>query len=681
MSTSDVPAAPPVTLPARFLPEAGVEGFLDQFGPARIQGWIARLADPAPHITIDLSVAGQVIGQVVADIWRVDVQETRQGDGRWGFNARPPACLADGAAHDVTLTLPGGAALLPGPVRAGFTTGADTAAEQPPEDPRPALRPRLAPLAPLPPGRPLVSFIVVFYNMSREAPRTLTSLSRAYQIGAAGIDYEVICIDNGSQARLSSDWVASFGPEFRLFEPSHIHPSPVAAMNEAARQARGHHVALMIDGAHLLSPGVLREAADAIAESPGAVVGLRQWFIGGDQRFLARSGWTRAQEDMLFSRADWPRDGYEIFAVSAPAWESPNHWFDGMSESNCLFVPADVFTRIGGFDEAFDEGGAGYANLDLFRRAVDASAESLIALIGEASFHQFHDGTTTNVHDDEKERRVRLYEHKYVHLRERLWESVPPAEIRLRGQIHRMAALVSRQRPLSPAQIGVTNDIRPAVLPVHFDAMAADYLISVYAEARLHEHATWRGGVLGVAPPDAFAMASILHEIRPARVIAVNLPAGLLAFLQHAAQGHADFTRFVIVGEGGLGGADLHDPRDPALLGQVRRAVGTASETMVIYRPRPGDEATLDTMHTYAGFVSLRSYLVCVGSAIGQPWLGYARSWTMNAITQFTRQAPFAIDTSRTAHFITSCPNGFLQRIGPVASAESNTDIGLVGVS
>jgi hypothetical protein len=52
----------------------------------------------------------------------------------------------------------------------------------------------------------------------------------------------------------------------------------------------------------------------------------------------------------------------------------------------------------------------------------------------------------------------------------------------------------------------------------------------------------------------------------------------------------------------------------------------------------------------------------------------------MSAITQFLDQAPFAVDTARTGHFITACPSGFLQRIGPVHMAGAS-DIGLVGVS
>ena len=43
-----------------------------------------------------------------------------------------------------------------------------------------------------------LSVIVIAHNMAREIPRTLTSLSRDYQLEAAELGYEVILIDNGS---------------------------------------------------------------------------------------------------------------------------------------------------------------------------------------------------------------------------------------------------------------------------------------------------------------------------------------------------------------------------------------------------------------------------------------------------------------------------------------------------
>jgi cephalosporin hydroxylase/glycosyltransferase involved in cell wall biosynthesis len=669
----------PVPWPAP-LARAGLQGHLDRFGPDLIDGWAMDLERPSDPVDIDLWEDGQVLGRITANLWRTDLQEVRQGDGRWGFTALPPARLADGRTHRVLLTRTDGRTLLAGPIEVRFEPGADRAA-------LPLLRP--IPFEPDPPSVPrpraasgtpdgvLISVIVLFYNMEREAARTLASLSRAYQRHAEQISYEVICIDNGSAIPLQAEWVEGFGPEFRLIRAQYPAPSPVGLINAAARDARGHHLAIMIDGAHVLSPGVLRETADAIAEAPDAIISLRQWFIGGDQRFLARSGWTREQENMLFDRIGWPQDGYGLFRISTPVWESPNHWFDGMSESNCLFVPAELFARIGGFDEAFDEPGAGYANLDLFRRASEGTDEPVIALVGEASFHQFHDGTTTNVDPDEKERRVRAYADKYAHLRGKPWKPLHSGAIRLRGQIHTRTALVARQRPLSPAGIGVTAETRPAELSVHFDKQAKDYLVSVYAEAGLAADAKWRGAALGVAPPDALEIANILHQIRPQRVIAVHLAEGLRRFVSDALEADAIEGRLVTVGESGLGGPAA-DPLAQDILDAVRRAIGTATDIVVLYGARPQDERLLQGLQAYHQFVSLRSYLVVIGSAAGQPWLGYSRAWTMKAINSFADQHPFDIDLTRTRHFITSCPLGFLQRIGPV---EAGAGLGLVGVS
>ncbi len=670
------------TFPA---PLAGgsVHGHLDRFGPELIDGWAIDTASPSNRVQIDIVEHGCILGHVTADIWRTDLQEVRQGDGRWGFTARPPAALADGADHLVDLLLPGGEPLLPGPIRVRFhpgTAGAPLPLLRPLNwEPDPPYRTRPGPAPQSSAITTLISVIVVFYNMGREAARTLTSLTRAYQQGAETLGYEVICIDNGSAEPLDADWVASFGPEFRLIRANPARPSPVALMNQAARQARGHHLALMIDGAHILSPGVFREAADAIAEAPNAAIGLRQWFIGGDQRFLARSGWTREQENMLFDRIAWPADGYGLFRIATPVWESPNHWFDGMSETNCLFVPAETFKAIGGFDEAFSEPGAGYANLDLFRRVHEAGEEPMVALIGEASFHQFHEGTTTNVADDEKERRVRGYAYKYACLRGKPWVPIHAGQLRLRGHIRTRTALVARQRPLSPANIGVTTAVRPAHMSTHLDQAAGDYLISAYAEAGLQDTATWRGETLGVAPPDALAIAAILHERRPTRVVAVNLAAGLLRLVQDSLRLNSNAAALVTVGRGTA--RIQGDPCAADTLRDVQIALGAATDVVVIYGAGPSDENLLAGLHAYAPFVSLRSYLVVAGSALGQPWLGYSRAWTMKAINSFADVMPFSIDRTRTNHLITSCPLGFLQRIGPVEAGTTSGLPDLVGIS
>ncbi len=65
-----------------------------------------------------------------------------------------------------------------------------------------------------------LSVVVVFYNMKREAERSLRSLSRVYQEDVEDLDYEVLVIENGSRPdqRLGAEYVRGFGPEFRYID-------------------------------------------------------------------------------------------------------------------------------------------------------------------------------------------------------------------------------------------------------------------------------------------------------------------------------------------------------------------------------------------------------------------------------------------------------------------------------
>ena len=79
----------------------------------------------------------------------------------------------------------------------------------------------------------------------------------------------------------------------------------------------------------------------------------------------------------------------------------------------------ELFDRIGGADERFDFPGGGFVNLDLFREATEQQDTSLVYIMGEASFHQVHGGTTTNVAPEERERRVAVYREQYRDIRSR----------------------------------------------------------------------------------------------------------------------------------------------------------------------------------------------------------------------------------------------------------------------
>jgi glycosyltransferase involved in cell wall biosynthesis len=126
----------------------------------------------------------------------------------------------------------------------------------------------------------MLSIVVNFFNNRREAMRTLHSLTRAYQRSAGDIPFEVIAIDNGSSQPLTEAEVRAFGPEFhhRFVQTKSV--SPVAAVNAACRDAQGEELLVIIDGAHILSPGIYRLATAAFRLFPAPFIATVGFHLG-----------------------------------------------------------------------------------------------------------------------------------------------------------------------------------------------------------------------------------------------------------------------------------------------------------------------------------------------------------------------------------------------------------------
>lgn len=247
-------------------------------------------------------------------------------------------------------------------------------------------------------GTPRLSVVVNFYNMRREAARTLHTLSCAYQRGVDPSDYEVIAVDNGSTEPLRAADVEGHGPNFRLVSMPPGAPSPCAAINRAVAASRGEFVMVCIDGARMLSPGMLRQSLVALGIHPNVFAYTLGMHLGSrPQNELIDEGYCQEVEDRLLESVDWRGDGYRLFSISSVAYSSRNGYLSELSESNCFALRRSDFDALGGFDERFSSPGGGLANLDFFNRANELAHVRPIMLLGEATFHQFHGGVATNV--------------------------------------------------------------------------------------------------------------------------------------------------------------------------------------------------------------------------------------------------------------------------------------------
>ena len=242
-----------------------------------------------------------------------------------------------------------------------------------------------------------LSIVAIFYNMRREAPRTLFSLSQAYQRDLGELTYEVIAVDNGSSEPLDPETVTSFGPSFRYVRKAAAPPSPVAAINEAVAASSGRHVAVLIDGARLLSPGILGLAHRAGKAFEAAFVYTLAMHLGPQvQNLSIHKGYNQTVEDGLLDKLDWRRDGYRLFNGSSIALSSKAGFFSKLWESNFFVVPREAWEELGGMDERFVSPGGGLVNLDFFSRAMAMSSLTPVMLLGEATFHQIHGGVAAN---------------------------------------------------------------------------------------------------------------------------------------------------------------------------------------------------------------------------------------------------------------------------------------------
>jgi glycosyltransferase involved in cell wall biosynthesis len=244
--------------------------------------------------------------------------------------------------------------------------------------------------------RPCLSVVVIGFDMARELPRTVTSLLPPYQQGVTVQDVEIIVVDNGSTHPVTRDLFPAQA-DIRVVRVDDGGVSPCRAINRGVALARAEYVALMIDGARMVSPGMIRTAMDATAVHPSAFVATLGFHLGPKvQQISVEEGYSREVEDRLLADIGWPHgDGYRLFEICALGESYAMGVLAPPTETTFFVMRREMFQAIGGYNEAFVELGGGFASFDFFRRAVDAAGDGFIMLVGEGTFHQLHYGATT----------------------------------------------------------------------------------------------------------------------------------------------------------------------------------------------------------------------------------------------------------------------------------------------
>lgn len=248
---------------------------------------------------------------------------------------------------------------------------------------------------------PKISVIVIVYDMPVQALTTLRSLAPAYQRRIDARDYEVIVVENRSARVIDAADVAALPPNFSYVLRDEPGTSPAAAINHGLALARGDCIGLMIDGARMLTPGVLTHVDMALRITKRAVVAVPGYQLGDAPHHQTKTQ-TEAIDRQMLAQINWPADGYRLFEVSSLSLANRTGFFRSFMECNCLFAPAEVLRDIGGADERFDLPGGGALNLYLYKKLVEYPRTKFFMLPGEGSFHQVHGGVTTTPRQDEK---------------------------------------------------------------------------------------------------------------------------------------------------------------------------------------------------------------------------------------------------------------------------------------
>ncbi|MDE2145118.1 MAG: glycosyltransferase family 2 protein [Burkholderiales bacterium] len=241
-------------------------------------------------------------------------------------------------------------------------------------------------------GRPAASLIVP----TRDRLPLLRRCVESVLARTAGVDFELLIVDNGSRERRTLHWLQALvqrEPRVRVLRDDR--PFNFAALNNAAAaQARGEHLLLLNNDTEVITPDWLAQMLGAAALPGVAAVGARLWY----------RDWRLQHAGLILGLEGVAGDSHARLGPGSGGVQARAHLIQGCSAvtAACLLVRRSVYLALGGMDE--QRFAVAYNDVDFCLRLTAAGHR----IVWTPRAQLFHDESRSRGSDAAPARRARF---------------------------------------------------------------------------------------------------------------------------------------------------------------------------------------------------------------------------------------------------------------------------------